>query len=113
MASAILGLRKFLGPPALAAALLGLTTCHPGPPSKPPPTLTKPPCQATLTTDVVTDEGIDTRTGCMIINMALGSATGSTDLTVAALMVRNEGNVPPAGLYPTPWFCTVVCRGVD
>lgn len=90
----------------LAFLTLTTTTCDPsgGPPTTAPPALAKAPCKATVVTDTITDDGIDTRTGCVLITMSLGAVSGSTDLTLPVAISRNEGNLPPAMIYPGAWF---------
>ena len=36
--------------------------------------------------------------------MSLGVVPGASDLFVSVSIVRNEGTVPPPGVYPAPWF---------
>jgi hypothetical protein len=57
-----------------------------------------------MATDTYTDEGINTRTGCMVVTLSLGAVAGASDLTLPVSILRSEGNLPPSGLYPASWF---------
>lgn len=103
------------GAPVIGVVALALLAgCHPddgGSPTapKPPPGTTAPPlsvapCKKTWVTDGFTDEGIDTRTGCMVVAMTLGSVTGALDLSLPVALVRDEGLAPPSDLYQKAWF---------
>jgi hypothetical protein len=78
-----------------------------------PPAPAAAPCKATLVTDTLTKEGIDTRTGCLVVNMALGSVDGATDLSLAVSLVHNEGIVPPTSLYKDAWWGLGTWLSVD
>ncbi|MEP7119932.1 MAG: hypothetical protein ABJE95_03435 [Byssovorax sp.] len=82
-------------------------------PTTPPAVVTTAPCKAALVTDTFTADGIDTRTGCLLVTMTLGSAAGASDLSLTPALVRSEGNVPPATLYPAPWFGAGVWLSLD
>jgi hypothetical protein len=109
-------------------ACLGLvvalaTDCNPsGPPggpggngnTPPPPVLTAAPCGPVFLTDIITEDGLDTRTGCMVVTMALGAVTGAADFSLSVSLVRNEGNPPPAKLYAdSSWFGLGTWLSVD
>jgi hypothetical protein len=108
---------------ALAVLVTGPLGCKPdpdpSPPNTPKPTPTTPPplvtapCKKTWVTDGFSDEGIDTRTGCMVVAMTLGSVAGAVDLSLPVALVRNEGIAPPATLYPKAWFGLGTWLSVD
>jgi hypothetical protein len=101
-----------------AAAIFSLAACKPDDPpttvpTKPPTAVTKAPCKPALVTDSFTEDGIDTRTGCLLVTMSLGSVAGAMDLSLAPALIRSEGNAPPAILYPAAWFGSGVWLSVD
>lgn len=102
---------------ALVVLVNGFVACDPD--DKPAPKATTPdplaaaPCKATWPSDGFTSDGVDTRTGCMVVAMTLGSVAGAVDLSLPVALVRDEGATPSSALYPKAWFGLGTWLSVD
>jgi hypothetical protein len=85
------------------ALTLAAAACDPAP-LPTPATVAGAPCRAARQSDVYTADGVNTRTGCMLVNLSLGSVSGAADLILPVSLVRSEGNAPTPDLYPNIYF---------